>query len=51
MVKPYMIPAYAVLVKSGGWALEPTGAEGEKVVPESYRVPVAEYLAAQETAA
>ncbi|WP_197029804.1 CD1375 family protein [Brevibacillus borstelensis] len=50
MVKPYMIPVYAVLVKSGGWVIEPTGAAGEKVVPEPYRVPVAEYLAAQEAA-
>ncbi|WP_156110525.1 CD1375 family protein [Brevibacillus thermoruber] len=47
MVKPYMIPVYGLLVKSGGWLIEPTGAEGEKVVPEDYRLPVAEYLAAQ----
>ena len=47
MVKQYMIAPYAVLVKSGGWVLEPSGAEGEKVVPEVYRVPVAEYLVAQ----
>lgn len=50
MVKQYMIPVYGLLVKSGGWQIEPTGAEGEKVVPEAYRVPVAEYLAAQEVA-
>ncbi|WP_409177512.1 CD1375 family protein [Brevibacillus fortis] len=48
MVKKYMIAPYAILVKSGGWLIEPTGTEGEKVVPESYRFPVAEYLAAQE---
>ncbi|MDA5110330.1 CD1375 family protein [Brevibacillus thermoruber] len=47
MVKPYMIPVYGLLVKSGGWLIEPTGVEGEKVVPEDYRLPVAEYLAAQ----
>nr|WP_261798200.1 CD1375 family protein [Brevibacillus massiliensis] len=51
MVKQYMIPVYALLVKSGTWVIEPTGAAGEKVVPEAYRVPVAEYLAAQEAAA
>jgi hypothetical protein len=50
MVKPYMIPVYALLVKSGGWVIEPTGTVGEKVVPESYRIKVAEYLAAQEAA-
>lgn len=50
MMKKYMIPSYAILVKSGGWLIEPTGTEGEKVVPESYRIPVAEYLASQEVA-
>ncbi|WP_416037063.1 CD1375 family protein, partial [Rhodococcus rhodochrous] len=30
-----MIPVYGLLVKSG-WLIEPTGAEGEKVVPEVY---------------
>ncbi|MEC2128113.1 CD1375 family protein [Brevibacillus centrosporus] len=47
MIKQYMVPVYALLVKSGGWVIEPTGAAGEKVVPEEYRLPVAEYLAAQ----
>jgi len=47
MVKQYMIAPYAVLVKSGGWVIEPAGVDGEKVVPEAYRIPVAEYLAAQ----
>ncbi|USG63963.1 CD1375 family protein [Brevibacillus ruminantium] len=50
MVKQYMIAPYAVLVKSGGWLIEPTGADGEKVVPEVYRVPVALYLAEQDAA-
>ncbi|MCR8981992.1 CD1375 family protein [Brevibacillus laterosporus] len=45
-VKKYMIPVYAVLVKSGEWLIDPTGSE-EKAVPENYRVPVAEYLALQ----
>ena len=47
MIKEYMIPVYGLLVKSGGWKIEPTGTEGEKVVPEAYRLYVAEYLAAQ----
>nr|WP_272898887.1 CD1375 family protein [Brevibacillus laterosporus] len=47
MVKQYMIPVYAILFKSGGWVLEPTSTHEEKVVPEAYRIPVAEYLAAQ----
>lgn len=47
MIKQYMVPVYAVLVKSGAWVIEPTGAAGEKIVPEEYRLPVAEYLAAQ----
>ncbi|MDX5091609.1 CD1375 family protein [Lactobacillus crispatus] len=47
MIKTYMIPVYGVLVKSGSWVIEPTGSTGEKVVPEEYRLPVAEYLAGQ----
>ncbi|MGQ7276652.1 CD1375 family protein [Brevibacillus thermoruber] len=47
MIKQYMIPVYALLVKSG-WVIEPTGKKGEKAVPEQYRVQVAEYLAAKE---
>lgn len=47
MIKQYMIPVYALLVKSGKMVIEATGAEGEKVVPEAYQLPVAEYLAAQ----
>ncbi|MGD8188585.1 CD1375 family protein [Brevibacillus ginsengisoli] len=47
MVKKYMIPVYGLLVKSGSWVIEPTGEEGEKVVPEAYRLSVAEYLAEQ----
>ncbi|CCF15412.1 hypothetical protein BLGI_3354 [Brevibacillus laterosporus GI-9] len=45
-VKKYMIPVYAVLVKSGEWLIDPMGTE-EKSVPENYQVPVAEYLALQ----
>lgn len=39
-VKPYMIKVYAFMVKSGMKEIED--------LPEHYRVPVAEYLAAQE---
>lgn len=38
-VKKYMIPVYAVLVKSG---------RDVETLPEAYIIPVAEYLAAQE---
>lgn len=48
MVLEYMIPVYAYLIKCG-WALEPTGAEGQNIIPESYRLPVAEHLATEQT--
>lgn len=48
MVVNYMIPVYAYLVKCG-WALEPTGKDGEKIIPEPYRLPVAEHLATAQT--
>lgn len=48
MVVTYMIPVYGYLLKCG-WALEPTGTEGEKVIPEAYRLPVAEHLASAQT--
>lgn len=47
MIKQYMIPVYGLLVKSGGWAIDPADAATDRVVPEDYRLPVAEYLAAQ----
>ena len=50
MIKEYMIPVYALLVKAGKMVIESTGTAGEKVVPESYQLPVAEYLAAQNAA-
>ena len=45
MVKSYLVTAYAYLVKVGRYVLEPTGADGEKVVQDNYREPVAEYIA------
>ncbi len=42
MVKPYMVSAYALLVKAGRRELES--------LPEEYQIPVAEYLAEQEEA-
>ncbi|WP_258023088.1 CD1375 family protein [Brevibacillus formosus] len=43
-----MIPVYAYLVKCG-WLLEPAGTENEKVIPEHYRLSVAEHLATRLT--
>lgn len=45
MLKQYLIVAYAYLVKTGKWILEPIEGDIRKVVPEEYRVAVAEYLA------
>jgi len=39
MIYPYMIPVYALLVKAGS--------RGIDKLPEKYRIPVTEYLAAQ----
>ena len=39
MVYPYMVPVYALLVKAGNREIDK--------LPEQYRIPVAEYLAAQ----
>ena len=42
----YMIPVYALLVRSGKWAIsEEDKTEGQKVTPEIYREDVAAYLA------
>lgn len=42
----YMIPVYALLVRSGKWAIsEEDKTEGQKVIPEIYREDVAAYLA------
>lgn len=44
MLKQYLIIAYSYLVKVGVWSLQPTDESTERVVPEEYRVAVAEYL-------
>ena len=41
-MKRYKVVAYAVLVKAGLWILE---GEGKPVIPEGYKIAVAEYLA------
>lgn len=40
MVKEYMVKVYAFLVKEAGREIE--------TIPEQYRIPVSEYLVAQE---
>lgn len=45
MLKEYLIVSYAYLVKIGRWRLEPVEGSESKVVPENYRIVVAEYLA------
>lgn len=45
MLKQYLVIAYAYLVKTGKWILEPIEGDTRKVVPEEYRLAVAEYLA------
>lgn len=45
MLKQYLIVAYAYLVKTGKWILEPIEGDTRRVVPEEYRLAVAEYLA------
>lgn len=45
MIKQYLVVSYAYLVKVGRWDLEPVEGSTNRVVPEEYRIPVAEYLA------
>lgn len=45
MLKQYLIVAYAYLVKTGKWILDSVEGDTRKVVPEEYRLAVAEYLA------
>lgn len=43
----YMIPVYAMLIEEGLWVLtEDTKKDGQEIVPEDYKTPVAKYLAA-----
>jgi hypothetical protein len=44
MLKQYLIISYGYLVKVGKWLLEPVEDDIRKVVPEEYRIAVAEYL-------
>jgi hypothetical protein len=43
-MKQYMIVAYACVVKAGHYNLEPIEGSTLPIVPEAYRVAVAEYL-------
>jgi len=47
MLKRYKIVAYAVLVRAGQWLLESIDGDTRPVVPDDYRLAVAEYLAGQ----
>lgn len=46
MLKQYLVVSYGYLVKIARWDLEPVEGSVKKVVPEDYRVAVAEYLTA-----
>ena len=50
MLKDYLVKSYGYLVKIGRWDLEPAEGSTNKVVPEAYRIAVAEYLATQAAA-
>jgi len=45
-MKQWKIKAYGVLVKAERWDLEPIEGSVKDVVPEDYRLAVAEYLIA-----
>lgn len=45
MLKQYLIVSYGYLVKVNHWDLEPVEGSKKKIVPQEYRVAVAEYLA------
>jgi hypothetical protein len=47
MLKRYLIVSFGILVKAGRWNLEEVEGEEKPVVPEIYRIPVAEYLTGQ----
>ena len=51
MIYTYMVKAYALLVRGGRMAISADdNKDNLQVVPESYQVPVAEYLANVEAA-
>lgn len=45
-LKSWKVKAYGVLVKAEKWDLEPVEGSSKNVVPEDYKLAVAEYLAA-----
>lgn len=47
MLKRYLVVSYGILVKAGRWNLEEIEGEEKLLVPEEYRVVVAEYLTKQ----
>ena len=46
MLKRYLVVCYGVLVRGGGWSLEEIKGEDKPIVPENYKIAVAEYLVA-----
>ncbi|MDU5080216.1 CD1375 family protein [uncultured Tissierella sp.] len=48
MIKPWKVKAYAVLVKAKKWELEDYEGNVLSVVPEEYKIAVAEYLVESE---
>lgn len=51
MLKQYLIVSYGILVKAGAWDLEKTEGSSKQIVPEEYKIKVAEYLATQSISA
>lgn len=49
-MKQYLIVSYGYLVKVGVWDLEQIEGSTKKVVPDTYKAAVAEYVVAQDTA-
>lgn len=47
MLKKYLIVSYGILVKAGRWILEEEPGIEKPIVPEEYKIAVAEYLAGQ----
>lgn len=47
-LKIYLIKAYGYLVKVGRWDLEQVEGSDKKIVPESYRVSVVDYLVGEQ---
>lgn len=47
MLKQYLVVSYGYLVKVSRWDLEMVEGSTKRVVPEEYRMAVAEYLTTQ----